>query len=143
MNAEILIVEDEGLIAIDLKKKLEQAGYSVLAIVDNSEDALSSVEVLRPSLVLMDIRLRGPIDGVETADQIRRRFHVPVIFVTAHADRETLNRARCVMGAGSSAGVWRRSSRSLPRCRLGLGGIAGYLAPMLMLSLAAALACLR
>jgi len=94
MNAEILIVEDEGLIALDLKKKLQQVGYTVLGIVDNSDDALLSVERLKPSLVLMDIRLRGPRDGVETAEQVRRRFHVPVIFVTAHADRETLDRAR-------------------------------------------------
>jgi len=94
MNAEILIVEDEGLIALDLKKKLEQVGYTILGIVDNAEDALLNAERLRPSLILMDIRLRGLMDGVETADQIRKRFHIPVIFVTAHADRETLNRAR-------------------------------------------------
>ncbi len=94
MNAGILIVEDEGLIALDLQKKLQQVGYDVLGIADNSEDALRGVEDLRPSLVLMDIRLRGPLDGVSIADEIRRRFHVPVIFVTAHADRETLDRAR-------------------------------------------------
>lgn len=96
MNTEILIVEDEGLIALDLKKKLEQVGYTVPAIVDNAEDALLSVENLRPSLVLMDIRLQGHRDGIETADEIRRRFHVPVMFVTAHADRATLERARIV-----------------------------------------------
>ncbi len=94
MNAEILIVEDEGLIALDLKKKLEQAGYTIVGVVDNSDDALINAERLHPSLILMDIRLRGPKDGIETADQIRQRFHIPVIFVTAHADRETLNRAR-------------------------------------------------
>jgi len=94
MNTEILIVEDEGLIALDLKKKLEQVGYIVPAIVDNAEDAIRSVKDLHPSLVLMDIRLRGHLDGIETAEQIRGRFHVPVIFVTAHADSETLNRAR-------------------------------------------------
>jgi two-component system cell cycle sensor histidine kinase/response regulator CckA len=94
MTAGILIVEDEGLIALDLQKKLLQAGYAVVGIADNSEDALRGVEDLLPSLVLMDIRLRGPLDGVAIADEIRRRFHVPVIFVTAHADRETLDRAR-------------------------------------------------
>jgi PAS domain S-box-containing protein len=90
----ILIVEDEGLIALDLKKKLEQVGYTVPAIADNAIDALLAVKRTQPSLVLMDIRLRGAQDGVETADQIRRRFNVPVMFVTAHADRETLDRAR-------------------------------------------------
>ena len=94
MTAEILIVEDEGLIALDLKKKLEQLGYIVLGIIDNAEEAILTVDRLRPSLVLMDIRLRGSMDGVATADQIRKRFHIPVIFVTAHADQDTLYRAR-------------------------------------------------
>jgi len=90
----ILIVEDEGLIALDLKMKLEQIGYSVLDAVDNATDALLGVESLKPDLVLMDIRLRGPVDGITTADQIRRKFDVPVVFVTAHADSETLTRAK-------------------------------------------------
>jgi two-component system cell cycle sensor histidine kinase/response regulator CckA len=90
----IIIVEDEGLIALDLKKKLQQVGYTVPLIADNATEALLGVELLRPSLVLMDIRLRGAQDGIETADQIRRRFHVPVMFVTAHADLATLDRAR-------------------------------------------------
>jgi two-component system, cell cycle sensor histidine kinase and response regulator CckA len=94
MNAEILIVEDEGLIAMDLKRKLERAGYTVPAIVDNAEDALRSARDIRPALVLMDIRLNGPVDGIEAADQIRKQFHLPVMFVTAHADRATLDRAR-------------------------------------------------
>lgn len=92
--ASILIVEDESLIALELKKKLEEAGYTVSTIVDNAVDALLSVESLGPDLVLMDIRLHGPGDGIETAEEIRRRFRVPVMFVTAHADRETLDRAR-------------------------------------------------
>lgn len=94
MSAGILIVEDEGLIALDLRKRLEQAGYTVLGIDDNAADALRSVEFLRPALVLMDIRLSGERDGIETADLMRRNFHVPVMFVTAFADRETVFRAR-------------------------------------------------
>jgi DNA-binding response OmpR family regulator len=94
MNAGILIVEDEGLIALDLKRELEQVGFTVLMIDDNGAEALLSVERLRPALVLMDIHLRGDQDGIETADLIRRRFHVPVMFVTAYADRETIFRAR-------------------------------------------------
>jgi PAS domain S-box-containing protein len=90
----IMIVEDEGLVAQDLKRRLEQAGYSVPLVTDTAIGALLGVEHLRPQLVLMDIRLRGPQDGIETADQIRRRFHVPVMYVTAHADQETLERAR-------------------------------------------------
>ena len=94
MKTKILVVEDEGLIALDLQSRLQQAGYLVPTVADNGVDALNCVERDRPSLVLMDIRLRGSEDGIETADQIRRRFDVPVVFVTAHADRETLNRAR-------------------------------------------------
>jgi PAS domain S-box-containing protein len=93
-HTSVLIVEDEGLIAFDLRGRLQRAGYAVSAIADNSESALDSVERLKPSIVLMDIRIRGPLDGIETADLIRRRFHLPVIFVTAHADSETLQRAR-------------------------------------------------
>jgi len=94
VDTHVLIVEDEALIGLDLKKKLEQAGYSVPLIADNAADALLGVERLRPDLVLMDIRLRGPQDGIEAAEQIRRSFHVPVMFVTAHADRDTLERAK-------------------------------------------------
>lgn len=94
METSILIVEDEGLIALDLRKKIEQAGYSVPLVADNSADALLAAERLRPSLVLMDIRLRGEQDGIATADQIRRQFHIPVMFVTAHADPDTLERAK-------------------------------------------------
>jgi two-component system cell cycle sensor histidine kinase/response regulator CckA len=94
MITEILIVEDEGLIALDLKRRLELAGYTVPAVVDNAVDALASVGRLRPSLVLMDIRLRGDRDGIRTAVRIRQRFQVPVIFLTAQADSETVARAR-------------------------------------------------
>jgi len=93
MNAGILIVEDEGLIALDLKSRVERAGFTVLAIDDNAADALLSVERLGPGLVLMDVHLRGAQDGIVTADLIRRNFHIPVMFVTAYADRETVFRA--------------------------------------------------
>lgn len=98
MKARILIAEDEGLIALDLKRKLEQIGYSITAIADNAADVLLNIESAeesqRPDLILMDIRLHGPEDGITTADQIRKRYQLPVMFVTAHADRETLDRAK-------------------------------------------------
>jgi PAS domain S-box-containing protein len=97
----ILIVEDESLIALELRKKLEESGFTVCEVADNGADALLYVERLQPDLVLMDIRLRGnggnggdAGDGIATAEQIRRQFHVPVMFVTGHADRATLDRAR-------------------------------------------------
>ena len=94
MTTDILIVEDDGLTALDLKNILTKDGYGVPAIVDNAADALISVERRRPALVMMDIGLRGLPDGVTAADQIRRRFHVPVMFITGSADRETFGRAR-------------------------------------------------
>ena len=94
MNTSILIVEDEGVIALDMKKKLEHLGYSVPGIVDNGEEALGAVETLRPSLVLMDINIKGSQDGIEVAELIRARFHIPIIFVTGNTERQTLERAR-------------------------------------------------
>jgi signal transduction histidine kinase/DNA-binding NarL/FixJ family response regulator len=94
LPTEILIVEDDHFLALNLKKRLELCDYSVSAIVDSSEDAIAGVERLRPSLVLMDVQLRGPRDGIDTADLIRKQFRVPVIFVTGCADSETLDRAR-------------------------------------------------
>jgi PAS domain S-box-containing protein len=90
----VLIVEDEGLIALDLKSRLQKAGYVVPAIADDADSALESAERLKPSIILMDIRIQGSLDGIETADLIRKRLRLPVIFVTAHADSETLQRAR-------------------------------------------------
>jgi len=94
MKTSVLIAEDEALIAMDLKERLEQAGYLVPAIADNAADAVAEVERHEPNLILMDIRLRGAGDGIEAADRIRRQFELPVIFVTAFADRETLERAK-------------------------------------------------
>jgi two-component system cell cycle sensor histidine kinase/response regulator CckA len=91
---KILIVEDEGIIAIDLKRKLEQASYTVTGIAADAEEAFAELDRELPDLVLMDIRLRGGDDGIETAGKIRRKLHLPVIFVTSHADDETLQRAR-------------------------------------------------
>jgi CheY-like chemotaxis protein len=94
MGTRILIVEDEALIALDLKRKLEKAGYEVLPVVGNAADALKSVRLDQPALVLMDIHLSGPRGGIEAADEIRREFEVPVVFVTAFADMDTVARAK-------------------------------------------------
>jgi len=91
--ARILIVEDEALVAADLEKRLQKLGYDVATITDNGPDALRFVEADRPDLALMDIRIIGPMDGVETADQLRKRFQVPVVFLTSYSDSATLARA--------------------------------------------------
>lgn len=93
-TARVLIVEDESIIALDIQTSLQKAGYQVVSIATNAEEALSDTAVLQPDLVLMDIRLRGEMDGVETAEQIRETWQLPVIFLTAHADENTLTRAK-------------------------------------------------
>jgi diguanylate cyclase (GGDEF)-like protein/PAS domain S-box-containing protein len=90
----ILIVEDEGLIARDIKDMVRNAGYEVSAVVGTGEDAVEKAETTHPDLILMDIILRGEMDGVEAAEKIRKRFNIPVIYLTAHTDENTLQRAK-------------------------------------------------
>ena len=90
---KVVVVEDEGLIAADLKGRLEAAGYSVGGIAGTGSEALKVVRESSPDVVLMDIRLRGDLDGIQVADQVRREFDVPVVFLTAYEDRGTLERA--------------------------------------------------
>ncbi|OPY67492.1 MAG: Blue-light-activated protein [Syntrophorhabdaceae bacterium PtaU1.Bin034] len=90
----ILIVEDEGIVAIDIESRLAAMGYVAVGHAGNGDEALELTARLRPDLVLMDIRLQGNMDGIEAADEIRRRFHVPVIFLTAYSERATVERAK-------------------------------------------------
>jgi PAS domain S-box-containing protein len=90
----VLIVEDEAIISLDIKRLLSNSGYKVTAVAATAEQALRLVQTATPDLVLMDIHLKGPVDGIETALEIRQRFRLPVVFVTAHADKTTLQRAR-------------------------------------------------
>jgi len=94
MRERILIVEDERITAEDLREVLGGFGYEVLAVVATGADAISAVEHLMPDLVLMDIRISGDMDGTETARILHERFDVPVVYLTAHADQETLRRAK-------------------------------------------------
>jgi signal transduction histidine kinase len=93
-SVNVLIVEDESIIALDIQTSLETAGYTVVAIATSATEALEAAATLAPDIVLMDIRIRGDRDGVETAEQIRRDFHLPVVYLTAHADETTLRRAK-------------------------------------------------
>ena len=92
--SKILIVEDESIIALYVKRSLLEAGYEVVAIVASGEEAVESAATYQPDLILMDIRLRGSIDGIEAARQIGEQSDVPIVFLTAHPDRDTLNRAK-------------------------------------------------
>jgi two-component system cell cycle sensor histidine kinase/response regulator CckA len=88
----VLVVEDEGLIAQDIATRLEALGHHVVAQVGTAEQAVE--KAAEADLVLMDIHLDGHADGVEAATAIRDRYHVPVIFITANADRATIERAK-------------------------------------------------
>lgn len=91
--AKILVIEDEGIIALDLQRRLQARGYEVV-VAYSGEQALAEVTAEPPDLVLMDIYLQGGMDGIEAATLLRERFHLPVIFLTAFADEKTLARAR-------------------------------------------------
>ncbi|MGB7787147.1 response regulator [Methanoregula sp.] len=97
----ILVMEDEGLIAIHLIQILEKAGYRVIGQAYSGEMVLRLLEKSpEPDLILMDIKLAGVLDGIETAWKIRQRFSVPLIFVTAHTSKHMLERMREVAPYG-------------------------------------------
>ncbi len=93
-SARILVVEDEAITALDIRGRLQRLGYSVPAIASTGADAVRRVEETQPDLVLMDIRLQDGMDGIEAAEAIRARFDIPVIYLTAYTDEETVRRAR-------------------------------------------------
>ncbi len=99
-KAKIMIVEDEAITALDLKSRLKRAGYDVVATVSSGEDAIPAAAERRPDLVLMDIRLNGDMDGIAAAQTIRARYGTPVIYLTAHADEATLQRAKATQPHG-------------------------------------------
>ena len=94
MSARILIVEDERITAEDLRDILTDLGYTVTASVSSGAEAIARVEENPPDLALMDIRIKGEMDGTETARVLRERFNVPVVYLTAHADSATVSRAK-------------------------------------------------
>ena len=107
MTDKVLIVEDENIIAMELEQQIKQLGYTVIGPVASGEAALKNAEIARPDLVLMDIRIQGPADGIETAQAIRYRFDIPVIYLTAHADQTTIERAKMTEPLGYLLKPWR------------------------------------
>jgi CheY-like chemotaxis protein len=91
---KILVVEDESVVALDIQGRLTRLGYAVTDLATYGEEAIQKAEELRPDLVLMDIRLKGEIDGVQAAECIRSRLGIPVVYLTAYTDEATLQRAR-------------------------------------------------
>jgi CheY-like chemotaxis protein len=93
-KAKILVVEDETIIAMEIEDRLIELGLDVLALVPSGEEAIQKAAEGRPDLVLMDIMLKGEMDGVQAAAEIRSRFNIPIIYLTAYADENTLQRAK-------------------------------------------------
>jgi len=93
-SGRLVIVEDEGILALDLERHLTGAGFDVRGVAADSDSALALVAAEHPDLVLMDIRLHGTRDGIDTATELRLRFDVPVVYLTAHSDPKTMARAQ-------------------------------------------------
>ncbi|AKB25093.1 response regulator receiver [Methanosarcina sp. MTP4] len=93
-EGRILVVEDEHIVAMGIKKMLKSLGYQVTGIASSGEDAISKAESTFPDLVLMDIMLKGNIDGIEAAREIIKRFELPVVYLSAYSDSQILERAK-------------------------------------------------
>lgn len=90
----ILVVEDESIVALDIRQRLENMGFEVVATVATGAAAIEKTLSQKPDLILMDIQIKGEIDGIETASRITRQVDLPIIFLTANSDRSTIDRAK-------------------------------------------------
>ncbi|QHG19679.1 response regulator [Nostoc sp. ATCC 53789] len=93
-SAKILVVEDEAIVAKDLQYRLIKFGYTVPVIASSGQEAINKAVEISPDLVLMDIKLKGSMDGIEAAQEIHKHLDIPVIYLTAYADDKTLARAK-------------------------------------------------
>ncbi len=93
-RARVVVVEDEKIVALEIIDRLKSLGYDVPGSASTGEDAIRCADQFRPDLILMDIKLKGPMDGIEAAEQIRAKFGIPVVYLTAYADDDTLQRAK-------------------------------------------------
>ncbi len=93
-QAKVLIVEDERVVARDIQTRLARLGYTIAGVTRFGEEAVQMAQQACPDVVLMDIRLEGAMDGIEAAERIRQHCQVPVVYLTAYADEDTLKRAR-------------------------------------------------
>ncbi|MEW6755798.1 MAG: response regulator [Candidatus Latescibacterota bacterium] len=96
----ILVVEDESIVAMDIQVRLQRMGYRVPAVLATAAEAVTQADALRPDLVLMDIRLRGSMDGIQAARILQGEHHVPVVLLTAYSDQGTLERAKAATPYG-------------------------------------------
>lgn len=100
MRGKVLIVEDEPIVALDLKQELEMLGCEVLGVAESADEALVAAGVHRPDLALMDVRIVGSVDGIQTAGLLRAAYQIPVVFLTSYSDETTIARAAREMPYG-------------------------------------------
>lgn len=91
---KIIVVEDESIIALDIKSRLKRLGYNIPAVASTGEEAVKLAEEIRPDLVLMDILLKGNLNGIEAAKIISNEICIPVIFLSSFSDNNTVEEAR-------------------------------------------------
>ncbi len=107
----ILIVEDERIVAKDLQQTLGDMGYDAYAIASSSDEAIARASEKCPDVVLMDIHIKGQRDGIQTAEILKQKFGVAVVYLTAHADDATIERAKYTEPERLNASVFFTSSR--------------------------------
>lgn len=95
----VLVVEDESIVALDIRNRLKRKGYVVVGVADTGEDAVHLARSLMPDIILMDIRLKGDMDGISAAVEIRRHQAVSIIYLTASMDSPTVQRAHTLAPA--------------------------------------------
>ena len=93
-KVNVLLVEDESIVAKDIQLSLKRLGYNVLGIENTGEKAISSARKLDPDIIIMDIMLKGKINGIEASEKIRKEQNIPIIYLTAYADENTLSKAK-------------------------------------------------
>jgi CheY-like chemotaxis protein len=110
-TTRIMVVEDERIVALHIRQQLEKLGYEVPTVVASGEQALMKIDQERPDLILMDIRIEGALDGIDTVGHIPAEYNIPVVYLTAHSEEATLARAR----ATKPHGGWPRMSKCIRR----------------------------
>lgn len=100
LRAKILIAEDDVIVALDLQGMVTRLGYDVVAIVDTGQSAITAAQRFRPDIILLDLILNGPMDGIDVAREIHKSFDVPVVFCTSNTDLSMLTKAKGISYAG-------------------------------------------
>lgn len=113
----ILVVEDELIVAMNIESKLQELGYEVIDVVDNGKDAIDRALETKPDLILMDIVLKGEMDGIEVVRRINSTMDVPVIYLTAYSDDEVIQRAKRTEPYGYILKPFKRA-KSRPQSKL-------------------------